>query len=641
LLRFFLISKDEKERFLFFSLESLYHQGERTKMPYQFRCPLCLKRLGPSHTLIAFHDVDPTAEEPPRDLTVDCGEQDFISEIIRFGERAIYTPVTDNAVFVSHLQCDAFNPFWEEEKTEPDDDGLDKKIPAQVKIPGDHRDGEMIVESLRCEKTGVILQKTMHHRIISMLRSTRKYDESYRPMWFPFALLRSTAAAEGEEMRRPFGSLVEMASAPGVGKTILTLQLMNKRLYTNNDDQFIEITDYFFPRRESETQATFMEAFLKELFYHSTWIERPEFRPLATFNVTPGDLRAVFIRPVRAARDVQAKLSAQPSENNKGILRKVIEFFSYAKDEISGIEEKETPKVDVQRELSKPDYWYSVLFYDTAGETQVKVSNVARAVRRLTNKLAICIDAQEIFDTNSDNKSISHACKRISTMIQDQEHKSSCLIVTKLDLLPFWKEQKENFLKLAEDLQTPEMETRRMLINWLVEHRDHDKDELRQYLLSSDSPIEKVFFVWTENLPKMLGIRSYPIKSFEPQQGEVGTEVTITASDGYDFKEVEKLSFNGTKAEIEIESSTKIKTKVPVGATTGFIEIELKDGKDKGTSEQYFTIGTQGRRKFTLPRSYGLIKFLAWCLDKSPRELVKELKMSSVETHETDEKIEK
>ncbi len=602
-------------------------------MRYQFRCPLCLKKLGAGHSLIAFKIEESTSGNPPLSLEVDCGQEDFFEEIIRFGGNSIYTPTTEDAVYLSHLQCDAVNPFWEE-ATEPPEDGQPGSV-SKVSIPGRSADGRKITWPFMDEKTGTALQKEMQHQIVEMLRCTIQFSERHRPMWFPFGLLRSTATVEGENLRRPFGSLVEMASAPGVGKTILTLQLLNKKLYAGHRDRGIEIADYFFTRREVQQDGVQpKDAFMRELFFHSSWGDRPEFRPPATTDLTPGDLRAIFIRPAGESHPATAPppTGAQLLKKEGRLLGRVwrngVNFFRYFWTETRDAPETE-PKINLTRELGKADYWHSILFYDTAGETQKNFGEVTRAVRRLTNKLAICIDAQEIFVKDGENLSISQACERIRTMIQQRDRKSCCLIITKLDLISQYESEKENMRKVADDLQVNDGEARRMLVKWLEDNADADKDYLRQYLLEYDSHIEQVFFVWTEGLPKMAGIRSYPIASFEPRHGEAGTEVTIHAASGYDFKEAKSISFNGKEANFTAESGDVIKAKIPEGATTGFIEIRLEAGtkKDEGTSEQYFVVGQQYRYvQFSRPQSHGLIKFLAWCLDRPPRELIKELK---------------
>lgn len=597
-------------------------------MGYMFRCPLCLKRLDADHTLVAFRITETAGDAPPPSVEVDCDDEDFMEEIITWGGDALYTPATDKSVFISHIQCDAVNPFWTEEVI-LDADGDEAERDARIKIPPG--DGGKITWSFRCELTGNTLKKEMQHKVISMLRLTKRYNDLHRPMWFPFGLLRSTAALGDEDLRRPFGSLVEMASAPGVGKTILTLQLMNEQTYANRDGRFIDSAAYFFPRREGVAdQAQSESTFMDELFFHASWAKRPEFRPLPTTAITPGDLRAVFIKPVGGL----TKLALQPhrtSSQNGSRRQKVWEAIAYFLQSVGFMSKSQPPQTDVLKELSHPRYWHPILFYDTAGETQLRGSEITMAVRNLTNKLAICIDAQEVFDSNSDNSSINLACERIHTMIQEEDRKSCCLVITKLDTLPLIAEERATLMRIAEDLETPDDEARRLLVEWLEKNRDRDKDNLRRYLLSSDSRVERVFFVWTEGLPKMRGIRSYPLDSFEPERGDVGTGVTIKATNGYDFKRATKLYFNGREAQFQAESSGVIKTKVPEHATTGFIEIEFGTGanKDEGTSEKYFVVNSSPARPDELPQSYGLIKFLAWCIDKSPATLTEVLGTSA------------
>ncbi|NOZ88254.1 MAG: hypothetical protein GXP49_18740 [Deltaproteobacteria bacterium] len=79
------------------------------------------------------------------------------------------------------------------------------------------------------------------------------------------------------------------------------------------------------------------------------------------------------------------------------------------------------------------------------------------------------------------------------------------------------------------------------------------------------------------------------IKEFDPKKGVAGTEVTIK---GYNFSDSalvpNKVSFNGVAAPDGTGSTTEIKTTVPVGATTGPIEVQV--GDQSGQSEDDFEI---------------------------------------------------
>ncbi len=74
----------------------------------------------------------------------------------------------------------------------------------------------------------------------------------------------------------------------------------------------------------------------------------------------------------------------------------------------------------------------------------------------------------------------------------------------------------------------------------------------------------------------MLG--SPTITSFSPHSGPVGTVVTIH---GANLDGATKVTFNGVKGTITSDSATKIKVKVPAGATTGKIKVVASGGTVK------------------------------------------------------------
>jgi hypothetical protein len=75
------------------------------------------------------------------------------------------------------------------------------------------------------------------------------------------------------------------------------------------------------------------------------------------------------------------------------------------------------------------------------------------------------------------------------------------------------------------------------------------------------------------------------ITSFSPTSGPVGTVVTIK---GTNLSGATKVTFNGIAATITSDTATKIKVKVPAGATTGKIQVTTPDGKVKSASN--FTV---------------------------------------------------
>jgi hypothetical protein len=75
------------------------------------------------------------------------------------------------------------------------------------------------------------------------------------------------------------------------------------------------------------------------------------------------------------------------------------------------------------------------------------------------------------------------------------------------------------------------------------------------------------------------------ITTFSPKSGPVGKVVTIK---GANLSGAAKVTFNGKAATITSDTATKIKVKVPSGATTGKIQVTTPDGKVKSTTN--FTV---------------------------------------------------
>ena len=98
------------------------------------------------------------------------------------------------------------------------------------------------------------------------------------------------------------------------------------------------------------------------------------------------------------------------------------------------------------------------------------------------------------------------------------------------------------------------------------------------------------------------------ISSFTPSSGAVGTAVTITGSN---FTGATSVKFNGTPAaSFTVDSSTKLRTTVPAGATTGRISVTTADGT--ALSANGFTVTTAGSSTLTfLPVADSYVKLSA------------------------------
>jgi len=83
---------------------------------------------------------------------------------------------------------------------------------------------------------------------------------------------------------------------------------------------------------------------------------------------------------------------------------------------------------------------------------------------------------------------------------------------------------------------------------------------------------------------------SFPAPTaFSTTSGSVGTPVTITGTNLLDGEGNGAVTFNGTPATILSQTSTSIQVNVPLGATTGFVNVRVNGVTSRGT---YFTVLT-------------------------------------------------
>ena len=626
----------------------------------ELHCPLCLKPLDDEDTLLVFKTGLDVASKAERYKTIAC-RGDFNREIVNFGGKLIRTPSGRNQVCLSHLNCDAENLFWKA---------------SQLSIPlGDGQDAEF---DLDCQTTGANLKRKVSSDIIGTLRETGEYQNTHPNMWFPYPLLRASGKS----------SLVEMFGSKKVGKTILTLQLAHKELYLHNlVIKKMDVASYIFIHNPDD--------FKRELVIRGGWLKRPISRPSST-EPTPGDVRAIFINPSTKPESVSKKGKIIKEGLSKlGELRRRLQVeWENLIEALTNKENGSTSDFEEQRYVRErkaseiigkdtEQFWHSVIFYDTAGESGRRVSQQTQRVWQYTDKLVICIDAQEIFNQVQEmlekdesykrNESIELAGKRLDDLLKDlpEDRKKTCLLITKLDLIPDNVLGNETSLEKIKDLIEREPkndaedrkidgEIRRILRKWLSDNNDIYKQNLINHFQDDvENLIDKVFFVWTEGLPKMEGVRISPIEKFSPTTGKAGDKITIYPNKDYfnllqeeaaeiGFEEaVKSVSFSGIEANILLKTAEKLEVIVPEKAKTGFIEIavEAKFGRkkvvegtktvfiDEATSETVFSI--DGDRKDGNARSYGMLRFLAWCVGEPIQNLVKLLPSQEREDSES------
>ncbi|MBV9926948.1 MAG: hypothetical protein JOZ96_18160 [Acidobacteria bacterium] len=599
--------------------------NQTSPRPYTFRCPLCLQRLGANAELILFKAAPPDSDsELPEAPVIPC-VGDFMAQVRQFVGKLENN--IQGGVFVSHVGCEVKNPFL-----------VNGRIDISV------GDGESCTLTYADESSGNDIQKTVAHWIIRMLRQTRDYADSYDPMWYPYLLLAATASKDSADTQRPYGNLIELAGSRSVGKTIIAVQLMQEELLARAlVGARVSSREYFSPRGDSAS-----EAFKKELYTFSNWKHLPTMRPASTIP-TPGDLRAVFIERVEKQEAAPAPKASKPSERQKSISK----FLQKLRALISGVEPDgngaagEAPRFETTRKR------IPILFYDTAGESQEKMSETTKRVRELTNKLVVCIDGEELCDRKKRKDSIRLACKRLDDLVEEQDtrRRKTCVVVTKSDLIEERLSQEEaERLKAVLGLNGARRESARLFLVHLLKKSDtFDTNKLVEFLLRRDKEtlIHNVFFIGTRNLPLTVGIRTSPIKSFSPQQAGAGEKVTITANTGYKFKEdvgavtpdeevvgqrvlrLREIRIGGKRADFKVINEETVEVTVPSDDARGFIEIYSRYWfkllaefrPDEANSEDPINAEDEEEQYKLKPQSTGLIRFLAWCGD-IPEEII-------------------
>jgi hypothetical protein len=594
--------------------------NQTSPQSYSFRCPLCLKRLGPNEELLLFKSApaDSDSDLPQVELVACLGN--FMEQVMRFVGRLENN--IQGGVFVSHVNCDVKNPFLGG---------------GRIELPAG--DGESCELTFTDESGGTKnIPKTVAHWIVRMLRLTKAHSDTYEPMWYPYLLLAATASADSADTRRPYGNLIELAGSRSVGKTILAVQLIQEGLLALAlAGARVSSREYFSPRGDTSG-----DAFKKELYTFSNWKHMPTMRPSPTRS-TPGDLRAVFIERVENREASPAPQVSEPSARQKW----ASDFLRKLRALISGVQEDGNRAVEepVRFEVSRTRI--PILFYDTAGESQVDMSETTRRVRELTNKLVVCIDGEELCDRRRSKESIRLACKRLDDLIDERDvrRRRTCIVVTKSDLIEDRSspEEVEQLRAAAAGLNgSKHQSARQLLISMLEKFRTSDNDKLREFLSRRGEAtlIHNVFFVGTRNLPLTVGIRICPIKSFGPRQAGADSKVRINASPGYKFKEdkgpvtedekgddrvlrVKEIRLGGKQARFEVINDETVEVTVPSDDARGFIEIfssywfkltsEFKT--DEANSEEPFNVEDEEEQQKLKPQSTGLIRFLAWCGD--------------------------
>lgn len=443
-----------------------------------YKCPLCIKPLTEEERLVRVcFEHPPSVGARPEEF--ECTEEN-LEERIFCPQQGWCNSTIETGVFLRHVGCEAKNPFWHTDK---------------IVIPGS--DNQTSFEYTTKSGGGTINLQVIHWEI-GMLRRMPPAQE----MWFPMMLLRATGGSIDKNNSNRFGALVGLVGTLSVGKSVIAMQAMEYEGYVAQEDKgrHIDVRGFLFSRMKSgRTVST--NPFLGNLYINNLLsLNKSGLFPLPGTDRMPGDLKVAFLKPSASAKSKSVSkpvAPARPQQDSRGPVKRLFGgLWSSSKEIVKGIGEL----VLKDKHCS---FWYTVAFYDASGESFVYGDSIPDEIERAVDKIAIIVDATEVFGVPSAivENSISVANDRIKRV---KDKGLSCsLVVTKLDLVTdkLTGDEREKVKEIAEKLEGDPEAGRALLKEWL-ERRRNDDDSIKQ-LSSRLDEVERVFFVWTENLPTM------------------------------------------------------------------------------------------------------------------------------------------
>lgn len=436
-------------------------------MPH--KCPLCLKYLDQNEQLVRFCLTHRTTQQ------FNCVDSPTAMFCPARDGQCNESP--DSGVFLRHIGCEAKNPFWDETKN-------------RVELPGDDTTTFRHTSTIphKVSTSNGMSDVEVFHWEIGMLRTVPSDAEE---MWFPLMLLRATTEVN---QRKRIGALVELAGTKRVGKTVVAVQAMDSKGYVNNEEngRSLILKDYVYSRRPDGAVI----APMIEMLYLRDIMDRNHGFDPGALGTRPGagDLKAVFIEPARNAEstkhfdDGNLKWKAREFGND---------IWSQLKD-LLGLARQSSAT------SSSHPFWYTVLFYDTAGELSHRGSQILSRIEETVEKAAVFVNALELLDPSYDSSladsSVTVATRRLKAL-KGRKNIECCLVVTHLDLVKDriakgdW-EKIEQIARAVDANPFDDRETRKLLITWLRKSKDQNVRNLNTLLKGA-----KVFFLWTEGIP--------------------------------------------------------------------------------------------------------------------------------------------
>lgn len=439
-----------------------------------YKCPLCLTELTHEDLLVRFCTDHP--EFPPAEFSLHDSEEALPHEAFCEGGTGSCNSTIHPGVFLRHVGCHAKNPFW---------NGTSVDIPGGRNSPAMAGSARLIDSTTDYQMTTIsgVRNTKVTHWEIGMLKSVPASNE----MWFPLMLLRATSEYEtinGQKYR--IGALVELAGAATVGKTVLAMQAMEYDGYTpaSDDNRHIEVTGYMFSRLPPGRNAL-NNPFLATLYYNNLMLNNESgLFPLDQTERMSGDVKVAFVAP-SPKTDGEVATQRSHVKGGRRFLKTISELVR------GGVEVIFSP-------ATANAFWYTVAFYDVAGESFRQGDTTPDELERAVDKAAILVDAEEVF--GKPGTSIAIANERIRKVVSERKL-PHCLIVTKLDLVMdrLSPEEQESVYAIAEDLNRDyDREAKQLLTSWLGQTPSNQSiTQLKNRLPG----IQRVFFTWTKNLP--------------------------------------------------------------------------------------------------------------------------------------------
>jgi len=438
-----------------------------------YKCPLCLTLLKKEIGLERYctkHQSRERFECDPNTL-----EKKFYCK--EPGDNCNET--TDDGVFLRHVGCSYKNPFWNSSQNKVIVPGDETKTAVQFQLDFD---------------SGQDIGINVQHWLIGMLRSVPN-DTS--EMWFPAMLLRATAE---KRVANRVGVLVELSGARESGKTILAVQMMTRHGYrfANNATNEVLVNDFVYSPVESTGDPKIQASFRRyiETLHLVSLLKRNNhdlFLPMGTRR-EHGHLKVAFIKPSKHWRVP----TEDDDDDEMTTAQKIAKLVKWTFKNFS--QELKIAGTQILGGNSR-SFWYTVVLYDPAGEN-CEEDDLRRNLGN-ADKVAVVINAAEIFDlkTNiAEEISLRVANRRIAQGV-DRKQKLF-LVITQMDRVKnkMGEEDWKRVEAIADDIslkRSLSREARSLLIKWLEQSPTENKKELKEKL----KLVDKVFFVWTEDLP--------------------------------------------------------------------------------------------------------------------------------------------